>query len=256
MQKFLRETYKSDNGSRIAYQLCFKTLTSSRFENFFSRKKSPLTEDYRAPLLKFGGSPHEAIVSLSNNNTVVHELAESVARLTSLRFKGAIGPNELSTYNFTGTSNGADGPNHIYHVSQVNYVPDAMTAMTGDNAQMIRYFMSFPEYGGMLDAREPEDAAFLKDYQNPSLAASDRIALKESYEQIFRQRESAFVASGTFPHGGDACVLIRGSVIHVQFQSNLLIEVLAVPPLFLQESGHSGGIPVDSGGMKFSRGPC
>ena len=26
-------------------------------------------------------------------------------------------------------------------------------------------------------------------------------------------------------------------------------EVLAVPPLFLQESGHSGG-------MKFSRGPC
>ena len=33
-------------------------------------------------------------------------------------------------------------------------------------------------------------------------------------------------------------------------------EVLAVPPLFLQESGHSGGIPVDSGGMKFSRGPC
>ena len=28
-----------------------------------------------------------------------------------------------------------------------------------------------------------------------------------------------------------------------------LYEVLAVPPLFLQESGHSGG-------MKFSRGPC
>ena len=27
------------------------------------------------------------------------------------------------------------------------------------------------------------------------------------------------------------------------------MEVLAVPPLFLQESGHSGG-------MKFSRGPC
>ena len=33
-------------------------------------------------------------------------------------------------------------------------------------------------------------------------------------------------------------------------------EVLAVPPLFLQESGHSGGIPVDSGGMKFSRRLC
>ena len=33
-------------------------------------------------------------------------------------------------------------------------------------------------------------------------------------------------------------------------------EVLAVPPVFLQESGHSGGIPVDSGGMKFSRMPC
>ena len=29
-----------------------------------------------------------------------------------------------------------------------------------------------------------------------------------------------------------------------------------MPPLFLQESGHSGGIPVDSGGMKFSRRPC
>ena len=33
-------------------------------------------------------------------------------------------------------------------------------------------------------------------------------------------------------------------------------EVLAVPPLFLQESGHSGGIPVESGGMKFGRRPC
>ena len=33
-------------------------------------------------------------------------------------------------------------------------------------------------------------------------------------------------------------------------------EVLAVPPLFLQESGHSGGIPVDSGGMGFGRRPC
>ena len=33
-------------------------------------------------------------------------------------------------------------------------------------------------------------------------------------------------------------------------------EVLAVPPLFLQESGHSGGIPVESGGMNFSRRPC
>ena len=32
-------------------------------------------------------------------------------------------------------------------------------------------------------------------------------------------------------------------------------EVL-VAPLFLQESGHSGGIPVDSGGMKFSRRLC
>ena len=33
-------------------------------------------------------------------------------------------------------------------------------------------------------------------------------------------------------------------------------EVLAAPPLFLEESGHSGGIPVDSGGMKFSRRLC
>ena len=33
-------------------------------------------------------------------------------------------------------------------------------------------------------------------------------------------------------------------------------EVLSVPPLFLQESGHSGGIPVESGGMKFSREAC
>ena len=33
-------------------------------------------------------------------------------------------------------------------------------------------------------------------------------------------------------------------------------EVLAVPPLFLQESGHSGGIPVESSGMEFSRGLC
>ena len=31
-------------------------------------------------------------------------------------------------------------------------------------------------------------------------------------------------------------------------------EVLAVPPIFLQESSHSGGIPVDSGGMKLAEG--
>lgn len=222
MQKFLRDMYKSD-GSRIAYELHFKSLTSSRFENFFSRKKSPLTEDYRAPLAKYGGSPHTAIESLSNSDTEVHELAENVARLKSLRFKGAIDPKELSTYNFMGTSNGPDGPNHIYHVSQVNHLQDAMTAMTGDKAQMIRYFMSFPEYGGMLDTREAEDAAFLKDYQNPFLAASDRKGLKESYKQIFRQRESAFEADGTFPSGGDAGVLIRDSVVHVQAQGSLLV---------------------------------
>ena len=35
-----------------------------------------------------------------------------------------------------------------------------------------------------------------------------------------------------------------------------LREVLAVPPLFLQESGHSSGILVDSGGMEFGRRPC
>ena len=34
------------------------------------------------------------------------------------------------------------------------------------------------------------------------------------------------------------------------------VEVLAVPPLFLQESGHSGGIPVDSDGIGFGRRPC
>ena len=34
------------------------------------------------------------------------------------------------------------------------------------------------------------------------------------------------------------------------------IEVLAVPPLFLQESGHSDGIPMESSGMNFSRRPC
>ena len=34
------------------------------------------------------------------------------------------------------------------------------------------------------------------------------------------------------------------------------MEVLAVPPLFLQESGHSGGIPVESSGMEFSRKLC
>ena len=33
-------------------------------------------------------------------------------------------------------------------------------------------------------------------------------------------------------------------------------EVLAVPPLFLQESGHSGGILVESSGMEFSRKLC
>ena len=42
----------------------------------------------------------------------------------------------------------------------------------------------------------------------------------------------------------------------VDFEPQLISEVLAVPPLFLQESGHSGGIPVESGGMKFSRRPC
>ena len=56
----------------------------------------------------------------------------------------------------------------------------------------------------------------------------------------------------------------------VVVMDDLLHEVLAVPPLFLQESSHSGGIPVDSGGipvdsggipvdsggMKFSRRPC
>ena len=36
----------------------------------------------------------------------------------------------------------------------------------------------------------------------------------------------------------------------------LITEVLAVPPLFLQESGHSGGIPVDSGGIGFGTRPC
>ena len=33
-------------------------------------------------------------------------------------------------------------------------------------------------------------------------------------------------------------------------------EVLAVSPLFLQESGHSSGILVDSGGIGFGRRPC
>ena len=33
-------------------------------------------------------------------------------------------------------------------------------------------------------------------------------------------------------------------------------EILAVPPLFLQESSHSGGIPVDSSGINFGRRPC
>ena len=46
----------------------------------------------------------------------------------------------------------------------------------------------------------------------------------------------------------------RGRDLIVRINSDW--EVLAVPPLFLQESGHSGGIPVDSGGMKFSRGLC
>ena len=36
----------------------------------------------------------------------------------------------------------------------------------------------------------------------------------------------------------------------------ILMEVLAVPPLFLQESSHSGGIPVDSSGTEFGRRPC
>ena len=36
----------------------------------------------------------------------------------------------------------------------------------------------------------------------------------------------------------------------------IFMEVLAVPPLFLQESGHSGEILVDSDGMKFSSRPC
>ena len=40
------------------------------------------------------------------------------------------------------------------------------------------------------------------------------------------------------------------------YLNTALYEVLAVPPLFLQESGHSGGIPVDSGGMKFCRRLC
>ena len=41
---------------------------------------------------------------------------------------------------------------------------------------------------------------------------------------------------------------------HIFFQ--VLREVLAVPSLFLQESGHSGGILVDSSGMEFRRRPC
>jgi hypothetical protein len=49
---------------------------------------------------------------------------------------------------------------------------------------------------------------------------------------------------------------------HTMFQKVIImgysntLGVLAVPPLFLQGSGHSGGIPVDSGGMKFGRGAC
>jgi hypothetical protein len=49
---------------------------------------------------------------------------------------------------------------------------------------------------------------------------------------------------------------VNSSIMFLYIVKETTNEVLAVPPLFLQESGHSGGIPVDSGGMKFGREAC
>lgn len=218
MQKFLRDMYKND-GTRIAYELHFKSLTSSRLENFFTRNRSPLIEDYRAPSSKLGENAASIIKALSNDSAV-HDLAVNVGLLKSLQFRKNIDPLDLSTYNYMGTANEKEGRNHFYHASQLNFLADTATAL-GDHAQMIRYFKHFQGYGGMLDARNPEDAAFLKEYHNPFLPASGRQALKDRYEQTFRQRESAFEASGEFPPGGYARILIGDSVVRVQTHGGL-----------------------------------
>lgn len=85
MQKFLRDMYKND-GTRIAYELHFKSLTSSRLENFFTRNRSPLIEDYRAPSSKLGENAASIIKALSNDSAV-HDLAVNVGLLKSLQFR-------------------------------------------------------------------------------------------------------------------------------------------------------------------------